>query len=212
MTDEPETYVQARAVSYVDSDGVVRHRMCIRETAERFKRWTGGLSPLPPVESRTATKVVLGGEPAVKLETTGTPPEAVEGQHAADLTDLRTAVVAGDVQPTLFDVATMKGKTGARPIDLRPERRRAPKPTTTPFSGWVAWVSPGAGEERRGIVTGSGKERLIIPADGGEMLRMRTGSVKSGEWQVKDGEHTAPLRVVPGPAGEQDALFNAEAG
>jgi hypothetical protein len=146
--------------------------------------------------------------------------DEVESAHAESLAALTEGIADGTVQPELFDVATLPksrksaaGKTErivrgsfGRDVDLRPERRRVPRPSTAPFGGWVAWVSPVTGEERRGIVSGTGKDRTVVPADGGEMLQMRTRSVKDGEWQVKDGDHGVPLRTVPGPMGEQDEL------
>ena len=205
-----ETYVFAQRSTYVGADGAIRHQMRTREPRERLQRWTGALEAVPPMGSHVARKVTFEGEPVVKLTTSGAGPDEVDAAHAESLAALTEAVAAGTVQPELFDVKALKGAAAGRPIDLRPARRTVPRPTKAPFAGWVAWISPATGEERRGIVTGTGKDRTVIPADGGEHLPMRTRSVASKVWQVKDGEAGVELRSVDGPMGEQDALFDVE--
>ncbi|OKI19264.1 hypothetical protein [Streptomyces sp. CB03911] len=212
-----ETYVYAEQSTYLAADGTVRHRMRTRESRKRLCNWTGGLEPVPPLGSNVARKVTFEGEPVVKLTTSGAGSEEVETAHAESLAALTEAVAVGTVQPELFALADLpkKNETTGKPIrrgydaqsvDLRPEKRRAPRPTKAPFAGWVAWISPSTGAERRGIVTGTGKGRTVMPADGGEHLPMR--SVASKVWQVKDGEADVELRAVDGPFGEQDPLFD----
>ncbi|WP_282203939.1 hypothetical protein [Kitasatospora fiedleri] len=202
----PIPYTFARNVDYLSADGETLHSTRLTEPRERAIRWSGGHQPLPELWSGVGRKVTFNGTPAVKLETTGGDSERVDAEHAELLAVLRRTVGAGLVQPELFDVSKIKGGPRGRPVDLRPEPRRIPRPSKTAFAGWVAWVSPATGEERRGIVSGGGRERTVIPADGGEMLPMRTRSFKDGVWQVKDGNASVPLRAVPGPAGEQDEL------